>query len=81
VACTYLASERLFYYNEVMYRSTTASLRSSIYQHVKEYGRTYHAYKEGSESITTTRCTALLCSSHANDSALEYMLPNDEVSL
>lgn len=29
------------------------SLRSSIYGHVEENGRTYHRYKEGSESIST----------------------------
>lgn len=81
MACTYLAPERLLHYNEVMYRSSTASLRSSIYQRVEEYGRTYHAYKEGSESFPTTRCSSLWRSSYANHSPLEYMLPNDEVSL
>ncbi|KAF7549454.1 hypothetical protein G7046_g8345 [Stylonectria norvegica] len=29
------------------YPSSTASLSSSIYQHVEENGRTYHRYKEG----------------------------------
>jgi hypothetical protein len=29
-------------------RSSLASLRPSIYEHVSEHGRTYHAYKAGS---------------------------------
>jgi hypothetical protein len=30
--------------------TSTISLRSSIYEHVEENGRTYHRYKSGSES-------------------------------
>jgi hypothetical protein len=30
-------------------RTSTASLRSSIYEHVEENGRTYHRYKQGSQ--------------------------------
>jgi hypothetical protein len=29
--------------------SSTTSLRPSIYEHVEEYGRTYHSYKSGSK--------------------------------
>jgi len=29
-------------------RSSLTSLRPSIYEHVEEHGRTYHAYKSGS---------------------------------
>ena len=32
-------------------RSETASISSSLFEHVEENGRTYHKYKEGSKSI------------------------------
>ena len=33
----------------VVKRSSTTSLRSSVYESVEEFGRTYHAYKSGSK--------------------------------
>lgn len=34
-------------------RSSVASVRSTIYEHVEENGRTYHRFKEGSKCFTT----------------------------
>jgi len=38
-------------------KSSTISLRSSIYEFVEENGRTYHRYKEGSESMLRDKTT------------------------
>lgn len=58
-------------------RTSTASLRSSIYEHVEENGRTYHRYKQGSKYHFIHHATH-----YPNSTAqtVEYMLPNDEVS-
>lgn len=52
-------------------RRSAASLRSSIYEHVEENGRTYHAYNSGSE-CQLEDCKYLLM-------IIEYMMPNDEI--
>jgi hypothetical protein len=31
-----------------LHRSSLTSIRPSIYEHIEEHGRTYHAYKSGS---------------------------------
>jgi hypothetical protein len=55
-------------------RSTTTSLGSSIYDSVEENGRTYHRFKEGSESSRPSwdRADSLI--------ELECVLPNNQVS-
>ena len=52
-------------------RTTTVSLRSSVYDHVAEDGRTYHRYREGSKIF-------LLHVQIELTDFLEYPLPNDE---
>ncbi|KAL1884193.1 hypothetical protein VTK73DRAFT_5329 [Phialemonium thermophilum] len=38
-------------------KSSTMSVRSSIYEHVEENGRTYHRYKQGSKDDVPNRRT------------------------
>ncbi|KAK0615117.1 S-adenosyl-L-methionine-dependent methyltransferase [Bombardia bombarda] len=39
---------------------STSSLRSSIYQYVEEYGRTFHKYKQGSKCVCVCVCVCEL---------------------
>jgi hypothetical protein len=52
-------------------RTTTVSLRSSVYDHVEEDGRTYHKYREGSKTFLSHNQIELA-------KFPEYPLPNDE---
>lgn len=52
-------------------RSSTVSLRDSIFNYLEENGRTYHAYNSG--SMSRVALTLNLA-----DLELEYNLPNDE---
>ena len=52
-------------------RTTTVSLRSSVYDHVAEDGRTYHRYREGSKAFLPHNRIDL-------SKFPEYPLPNDE---
>ena len=57
-------------------RSSLTSLRSSIYEHVEEHGRTYHAYKDG------RLCAPYgLISMPSSLTRAEYVFPNDEVHI
>ena len=55
--------------------SRLTSLQPSIYEHVEEYGRTYHAYKDGIVCVPPVLTYPRLLT------ALEYVLPNDEVHI
>jgi hypothetical protein len=60
------------------FRSSTASLSSSIYEYVEENGRTYHKYKDGSKNLLAPCLTRAL----ADDLRItEYHFPNDAVSI
>jgi hypothetical protein len=59
-------------------RSSTDSLRSSIYKGVVENGRTYHCYKQGSEFARCFLSTTCIFYSDTY-TLVEYPLPNDEV--
>ena len=52
-------------------RTTTVSLRSSIFDHVEEGGRTYHRYREGSKTFSPNIQIE-------PSNFPEYPLPNDE---
>jgi hypothetical protein len=51
--------------------SSTASVRSSVYDYIEENGRRYHKYKEGREYFSHYQEMDL--------TRVEYLLPNDEV--
>lgn len=59
--------------------SSSASVASSVYRFVEEFGRTYHAYKEGSKLARLYVETCPLGSLLTDILPAEYFLPNDEV--
>lgn len=60
----------------IMYviRGSMMSVRSSVYDYAEENGRTYHRFKEGRKvSLRTVKSPWL--------TFIEYIMPNDEVSV
>ena len=63
-----------------MSSTSTESLCSSIYDYVKENGRTYHRYKSGSESTNNRPPIHQHIATRLANALSDYMLPNDEVN-
>ena len=57
--------------------SSTTSIGSSILRYRQENGRTYHAYKDGSEIAIPQDLHVYKVS----NTTPEYLLPNDEVRM
>lgn len=62
-----------------MHRTTyTASLTSSVVDYPTEYGRRYHAFRQGGELLKTTLFSV---STNSRGTLLAYQFPNDDVGL